>query len=841
MLRGLLRLLGVDLSELPPEAEVSLQFPGAPESWRLFVFFFAVIAGAALVLWMYRRENAACSKPIRRLLAGLRIGVLILLATIWLQPALTYSNLRERQAAIVVLRDRSQSMNTNDPYFDSPAALAAASASGLTQDELQQQRPSRTELLNELAVREYQEFIFKLQEQADVIVVDFADDVQEREIRPRKKTVVRRPSTLSAVQADQASAADDAALLVADGRATDISQAIRAMLAKDPLAGIVLFSDGQQTSGDDPTDAARQAKERGVPIFVVGLGDPSRPRNVKLEHVYVRPQAWRNEPFEIEAVLSAMGVSSGDTMVQLIERPLIDGAGSPTAGAVAAQQRISFDGQTQRQTIKFTHTPKQQGKFVYTVKAEPLSAERSESDNQADSVVVDVQDENRIRVLLVAGSPSWDYRMVERLLLREKTIDLACWLQTLAPGRTQAGDTQLEELPRDKASLLEFDVIMLLDPNPDEFDEAWMELIKTEYAGRHSGGLLYMAGPQYANQFIRGSKTKAITQLLPVRLAEVRGADMLAMMSAHPQSSPLRIPPEYVDHPVMSLGGDPEASRARWHEMPGVYWSYPTERAKPTAQVLLEHSTALLSGAGEPRPLMVAGRYGSANTLFMGFPGAWRWRSVGQGAEYFDRFWIRVVRFLYDSRKRAGERRGRLEPEKDRYEIGERVRLIAELADEQSDQFNSAELEASVEVDGVVVRRLVMRPVTDQPGRYQATMPAGRAGVHTATLELPPPAIEAEDQPTKPIEATFTVVLPTLETNQVWQNRPLLKEIAEVSGGRYYDLHQLDQLAMAMPDTTETITAPGKPLFLWDNWLAMLLLGALLSVEWGVRKATKLM
>ncbi len=37
-----------------------------------------------------------------------------------------------------------------------------------------------------------------------------------------------------------------------------------------------------------------------------------------------------------------------------------------------------------------------------------------------------------LRVLLVAGAPTWDYRLVQTLLSRDKTIGLSCWLPTLS-------------------------------------------------------------------------------------------------------------------------------------------------------------------------------------------------------------------------------------------------------------------------------------------------------------------------------------------------------------------------------------------------------------------------
>jgi hypothetical protein len=91
------------------------------------------------------------------------------------------------------------------------------------------------------------------------------------------------------------------------------------------------------------------------------------------------------------------------------------------------------------------------------------------------------------------------------------------------------------------------------------------------------------------------------------------------------------------------------------------------------------------------------------------------------------------------------------------------------------------------------------------------------------------------------IETSFDVVLPSVETNQVWLDKPLLKELAETSGGRYFDVDELDKLAAAVPDKTRQIEIREKPDPLWDNSRMMIALIGLLGVEWLVRKRNKLL
>ena len=96
--------------------------------------------------------------------------------------------------------------------------------------------------------------------------------------------------------------------------------------------------------------------------------------------------------------------------------------------------------------------------------------ELAEDDNQLASAVVKVLSRERVRVLLVAGAPTWEYRLVQKLLSRDKTITVSCWLQTLDEERAQEGTRPITRLPITKEELFYYDVMMLFDPNPQEFD-----------------------------------------------------------------------------------------------------------------------------------------------------------------------------------------------------------------------------------------------------------------------------------------------------------------------------------------------------------------------------------
>src|SRR5262249_15846144 len=70
--------------------------------------------------------------------------------------------------------------------------------------------------------------------------------------------------------------------LEANAPSTGIGDAIREVMNRkrgQPLAGIVLVSDGVNNSGSQPRDAAALARQEGVPLYLYGVGLTS-PRDI---------------------------------------------------------------------------------------------------------------------------------------------------------------------------------------------------------------------------------------------------------------------------------------------------------------------------------------------------------------------------------------------------------------------------------------------------------------------------------------------------------------------------------------------------------------------------------
>ena len=824
----------------------ALQWANLPESWGVFVLIAIIGLVCYGVFWLYKREIKTCPMPIKLLMAGIRLFVLLLLIALFLKPSLYFQKVDEVRPPIELLRDTSLSLARGDLYRNDEQVKMLSALTGMDAESIDGGSISRTELLNQ-AFEKHPEILEQMRLKGPVHVVDFADGSSPYELIPSltEKDLEERDKP---VEPDEDSPVDDKQVeaklpeLVASGAATDIWQALKNVLdGTTTPSSIVLLSEGQHNGNGDPLEMAEKAKSLDIPIYTIGVGDPNPPKNVAVKEVYVRNKAYPDEPFEIEAVVQTSRRNEtnlpGRLKIDLLEQRR-DSSGKFSQPTVVKSQDANVPEEGGRIRLNFEHVTNQPGKYIYTVRSETLPDETDTNDNELVSSQLEVVDE-KVKVLLISGLPNWDYQQVYKLLQRDQTIDLSCWLQSMDETRPQEGNTPITRLPRTIEELGQYNVILLLDPNPSEFDDGWIELLK-DFCEYKAGGVMFMAGPQFSSEFLTKTSLKSFREILPVRfgdLEEIVINEALAS-ATDDRAGKMLLVPFNMDHPVMSFRSEPEENLKIWNLMPGIYWSFPASRAKPTARVLMERGDQVSADGNQP--LLVSGRFGAGSVLYLGFQGTWRWRPIGLQAQYFDRFWIQVVRFLVETRSLQGSRRGFIDREKTEYELGERITLVARLLDEQFKPSKKPTFDAKIKSDDGREQTIKLKLLPNQEGRYEGTFPASRVGAYEATVKI-------GDESEKLIDpVTFRVVSPSVETGSYWLNEKLLRDIADRSGGQYFRLDSIRKLPEVLPNTVERFTFNSPPEPLWDasstlRWLIFLVPVVLLSIEWALRKWYKLL
>lgn len=816
------------LAQIPRIERVETHIELARWSSGNALLFGAILTAIVLyaVAWMYRREARGMVSPrLRWTLVACRVVTLCLLGLIGLEPVLVNYLHRRLDAFTLVLCDASASMALSDSYRQPEDAQRVEAVLG---------RPpvagiERAALEDALLAGGDRRLIAALSKRNQVKVLQFSDQIDDR-------------ATLASSSAREASSPPR---IQPVGPATDVSAAVRAaidQLGGLPVAAVVLLSDGGFNRGESPDAIARMLKQRGIPLYAVGVGDPAEPINVAVTDIIAPRTAFKNDPFSVSVRLTARNAGDQPIQVDLLERR----ANSSEPARIIGSRSISATTAGPLEPITFERKVSEPGEISYIARAVALSHEAVVSDNEREILpAVQILDD-QMRVLLIAGSPSYDYRFLARMLERDKSVNVSTWLQSADNGAVRDGTTIITELPTRQEDLFQYDAILFIDPDPEEFDPVWASLVAA-FTIDHAGGVLYAAGNKYSGRFFRSPKTQSIVEMLPV-LPEPDAEIILNELGQYQTRAwPLIIPDQAISDPILRQSDNLAENRLIWSSLEGVYWHYPVRREKPLANVLMRHSNPRMANAAGPHVLMATQLVGAGRSAFVGFNSTWRWRRDDE--TYFNRFWIQMLRFLVEGRLLGGRSRGLIMTPKDQYELGESVVLTIRALDTAFNPLLVPELELEVirpAADGTSAVEdpdgpVVLTPIPDREGYYQGRFIPRRHGAYRFILHLPGRTASRPAADERPIRKEISVRPSDIEMQNTALNKKALTRLAEASGGKYFEIDQTDRLADRIPDASRSYVMRERPRPLWDNAYILIALIGVLTLEWALRKRAKLL
>lgn len=789
----------------------AFELAGLPSGWMRLLSLLAVVALLYVVFWLYRREaRVGAGLGLRIFMAMLRCSVLLLLAGIWLQPTIATYLVRTVHGRVAVVVDSSASMSIAD--------------GGDSQEDESRTRASRVAALLE---GDGYRWLRRLAERNELSLYTFAERTARMDLPWNTPD-----ASVSAVSSEPTPPMSLFETLPAALRnRTDIGQAVSAAIdenAGNPLAGIVVVTDGGSNKGMAVDAIGALARRARAPLYVIGVGADTEPMNVRVASISAPPAAPLNDPFEVRVELVASGIEITPMRLELLAEPIAGAVGS--SERLVESRNVLLGGERSTLVELFRVTPASPGEFLYRARIEPAPGEPLETDNQRDTTVL-VTDE-KLRVLLVAGRPSNDYRLVTALLTRDKTIELSCWLQSADERAVRDGNVILTELPRRPEEIFAYDMVILMDPSPGELDTSWAVLVR-RMVDEFGGGLLFQAGTHFSSRFLRDPRMQDLVAILPVtpdpdadvRLSE-EGPYRLAPVT-------IEIPAESTGHPLIALQGDPSVSRELWAAVSNVWWHLPVQREKPIASLLMRAVGERVRGGAAP--LLAVQPFGAGRVAFMAFDSTWRWRSTAE--PHFNRFWVQLVRYLSQARREGISRRGTIVIERDVVNIGESIQIEARVLDAGFLPISEPRIDATLDSADGTQSPIALSPVVGREGWYSGRVAALREG--PATVRVPLLGGSAGEGA---LRKRVRVVRPELEMQTLRMQSDTLLRLADLSNGKFIPLRD----AASLPDEIPSGDVVRPPVrigdeALWDRGWLLALISGLLALEWTLRRRSQLL
>jgi uncharacterized membrane protein len=725
-----------------------------PLPWWVLPF---VLAAIAAVAWLAYRGFAA--PPGRRLALTANRFVTLLLLTLFLMRPVRTTQDGVRDAVVPILVDASRSMSIDD-------------ADGRT----------RIDRAREIVTRD---LLPRLSAQFHVELFAFGDGLV--------------PSSPDA--------------LAATARRSDLAAAlttVRERFRGQPIAGIVLLSDGGDTSGADGFP------DRLAPVFTIGVGAEHVARDREVLSVTTADVVLDESRIDLAVSAVSHGHGAEPIALRLLEN------GRP----IEVRRVTAADGIPIHET--FHVSPGSGAPTVYTVEI-PAASDELVPENNARSTLV--QPPSRVRrVLFVEGAPGFEHSFLKRAWTSDPGLEIDSIVRKgkneqgsdtfyIQASRSR-GDALTSGYPQRLEDLFGYDALVLANVEAPQLSRTELEMTRAFVATR-GGGLLVLGSRSFEKP---GLSDTPLEEVLPLRLSDRGDAVLPASSSRGMNRVTLTLAGEA--HPVMQLGDGLEETRKRWDAAPALSSAVPLGAPRPGATVL-----AVTGGSGgAARALVAVQRYGEGRAMVFTGEAAWRWRMLLPSSDKsYDRFWRQAARWLALTAADpvaitipAGGSPG------DSLAVRIAVRNAAFVP--QPDALTEVRVTAP---DGRIerLRAAPGRPGDgDDDGRFVARFRPEQSGVYRVTAEA-----RRGQTPLGSASASLLVGGADLEMTDPRLNMRVLQRLALASGGRVVSAGEgnalLESLRGNLPGAKLAMTQD-----LWHNAWSFTAIVVLLLSEWILRR-----
>ena len=585
--------------------------------------------------------------------------------------------------------------------------------------------------------------------------------------------------------------------LKAEGAKGNVGEALKILSEKNDLA--LLISDGNVIWDENNKDR--------LPTISIPLGNPGTYKDILISSVKAPPLAFRDREIVIDVTLKSHGYT-GLTFPVLLKE----------SDKLLTANDVQVPVGSEEITTSFAFRPKEVGQKKLSISIPQQIGESLFTNNQINFSIKVVRD--KIRVLMVSGSPSMNYRFMRTALKSDPSIDLLSFVILRSPS-------DILNVPTHEMSLIPFPVetIFVKELNTfdlvifDNFDysiylsprhlESLRDFVRDE--GR---AFAMIGGPKLYHE--GAFSLSPIEDMLPFRFVE---------KDLYRRDGPreVRLSQAGTNHPMMRFSGnfdreDREPHRF-WQEMPPLDGMNLIE-PKHAATVLLE------SVEGIPWPILIVAEYGEGRVLTLATDDAWKWYmgliARGESNQPYLRLIHRMVRWLTK------------DPTLDPVQIilpetapstGQEIDIRVQSLSDNTDMGHDPAISFSVFNPAGAKIQSQFKP-TSQAGEHLISFNPEKGGLYRIRI----------DTPLGQIEESIVVAGP-LESLDAAPDHDRLKKISESTGGKVLSTENnlLEEIEGYLRHAEKQFIEE-KRLPIWATPLMMAIVLGLLCSEWYFRR-----
>jgi len=807
----LLKFLGTRVEDALSVTNTSLALRGGVAlPWIVLA---ALVLGV-LTWWSYAATPQVISRPRKFLLTALRLVFFALVLGLLMRPILALTVEGSIRRSLVMLIDDTASMQIKDPRLDANDQKRAAIAKnileankGLNQN-LDRSRGreidqiARVEVVKGALKNPRLNLLPRLERDFDLDPFTFGQGVVQ----------LSRPAPTSTNAAASRKIEDYTWIdkLAPSSPLTPIGDSLREVINRkrgQPLAGVVLVTDGANNSGSQPREVAALLRQEGVPLYIYGVGITS-PRDIIVGNIFAPDVSFVKDEVPVTVRVRSQGLSGQSARVKL-----------QLGGATVAEKEILF-GADGEQVVPMNFTPQSQGDFELTASIDAREDETVKENNSVSQRLKVV--DSKIKVLLADQSPRWEFRYLQAMLMRDRRVDVKCFLAESDPAIARSANTPyIEQFPSQREELGKYDLVIFGDIDPRRMSPNQLETI-SYFVSELGGSFVMVAGKKFSPHAYRRT---ILDRMLPVEFdaPTVTAGDPVA-------DKPIKLELTAAGRAnlMMHLSDREEESAAIWKQLPPVFWVAKVSRPKPAAEVLLVDPDPGKESRFGKMPVVAMQQYGQGQVMYVGTDNTWRWRK-NVGDLYYTTLWGQVAQRMAMLHLLGGSKRAQLSTDRKSYVTGERVLVFARLRTATAEPLQEPSVQGVYGLaSGGRQTEVILRAAPDHPGLYRGEFIAQLPGQYQFFVEQDLNA---------PLD--FAVTEPKFEFGETAMNEGMLRDIATTTGGAFFREEDLFKLPDTIAAKTERVKSPLE-VELWSSPLYFILMLLVLTGEWVLRKMSQL-
>lgn len=604
-----------------------------------------------------------------------------------------------------------------------------------------------------------------------------------------------------------------AAGLRAGGTRTDLAAALngaREELVGTPLAGVIVVSDGADNGGTDLEPAVLALRARRVPVHTVGVGLERFPRDVAIERVALPARPLVGANLLVDVTLRLRGVG-GEKVTLTAE----------SNGRIVATEELTLPAREEISRARLRLTDLPAGTHRISVRASALNNETVLENNESHGLVEVRPGPDRI--LYMEGEPRAEFGFIRRAIATDSAVQLVSLLRSADRKFLRLGVRDSLELaggfPTTREELFAFRGIILGSIEASFFTADQLRMLG-EFVSQRGGGLLALGGRSTLAE--GGYRGTPVAEVLPISLDR-------APLAGDVEATEMRIQPTAAGRAqaALQIAATEAASLRRWDSLPPLTVVNALGSLRPGATALL---TGRRTGESDDRPLLATQRFGRGSALVFSVQDSWLWKmhaDVAVDDRTHETLWRQLARSLTEDASERVE----VAAVPSRVAPGEPVTIRARVADAQFIDVNDASVTATVTAPSGRVSEVPLEWALTEDGVYTGRFIAEEAGVYrlsadarrgSDTVRAMPSSMLADDQ--------------GADVEQAELRAPLLRRLAQQTGGRYYPLEDAGRLADDVLYTESGVTVR-EVRDLWDMPAVFMLVAMLLAGEWALRRS----